>query len=142
MDTLTDEATAPADVPPGMKWCSTCPPETPGDPPGRIRFITDFYFASGHNADGTRRRMHWCKECHKRYSRDNRLNRLALGGEAYRDDENLRIRNYMSQESAAEARRAAERAKQAALRALRARHQDEYKRLLKAARINEGLSAK
>lgn len=140
MDVCTDEATAPANIPDGMKWCATCPPETAGGPPGRLKLITDFYTASGER-NGERRRMHWCKECHKRYSRDNRLNRVVHEGEKYRDAENQRIRAYMANEDAAERRRAAERAKQSALRALRTHHSDEYKRLLKAARLSEGLPA-
>lgn len=138
MDTAMEMTNAPAHIPDGMKWCATCTPETPGDPPGKLKLITDFYLASGASSG---RRMHWCKDCHKRFSRENRRSRLVNEGQAYRDAENARVRNYMAREDAAEKRRAAERAKQAAMRALRTRHPDEYNRLLKAARINEGLPA-
>lgn len=137
MDTRTDETVVPSEIPDGMKWCGTC-----NDGAGEMKLITDFYFARSEDKnDPQRRRMHWCKECHKRYSRLHRRSLLVAKGQSYRDAENNRVRTRMSKQDAADARRAAERAKQAAVRALRASHRDEYQRLLKAARINEGLSA-
>jgi hypothetical protein len=122
----------PEALPPGMKKCVRC--ELP-------KLITDFYLATktGQRPGTPRRRMHWCKECHKKYSTQRRAARLKAEGQAYRDRENQRVRTYMNQEVAADNRRASERAKQAALRELRERHSGEYATLLREARAREGL---
>lgn len=116
----------------GTKVCSRCEKE---------KLITDFYLATRTNQKegAPRRRMHWCIDCHKKYSAQKRRNRLASEGEAYRDRENMRVRRYMSLPDVADKRRATERAKQAAMRELRLRHTKEYAALLAAARVREGL---
>lgn len=126
------ETPAEDPLPPGMKQCNRC--EIP-------KLITDFYLATktGHKPGTPRRRMHWCKECHKKYSTQRRTARLRAEGELYREKENKRVRKYMSREDAADHRRASERAKQAAIRELRLRHEEEYAALLRAARRREGL---
>jgi len=133
MDELTMENTPPPIPMDGVKVCSRCQQE---------KVITSFYLATKTNArDGVpRRRMHWCIDCHKKYSAQKRRNRLAVEGQAYRDKENARVRRYMSRDDAADRRRAAERAKQAAVRELMLRHTKEYSALLAAARLREGLS--
>lgn len=131
MDLTVDDA--PLIPMEGVKVCSRCQVE---------KVITAFYLATKTNAkDGApRRRMHWCIDCHKKYSAQKRRNRLAAEGQAYRDQENARVRKYMSKDVAADRRRAAERAKQAAMRELRMRHTKEYAALLAAARLQEGLT--
>jgi hypothetical protein len=121
-----------SDQEPGEKFCPRCQ---------LTKLITDFYLATRTNAkEGSpRRRMHWCIECHKKYSAQRRRNLLAVKGQAYRDQENARVRRHMSQQEAIDKRRAAERAKQAAMRELRLRHTKEYGALLNAARQREGL---
>jgi hypothetical protein len=124
---------APQDEGPGKKTCSRC--KNPD------LLITDFYLATktGANPDAPRRRMHWCKQCHKDYSANRRKTRLTTEGQAYRDAENKRVRAYMSQPQVADKRRASERANQAAMRELKLRHIEEYQALLAAARQLEGL---
>lgn len=125
MDNVSDQE-------PGKKFCPRCQDE---------KLITEFYLATRTNAkEGSpRRRMHWCIECHKKYSAQRRRNLLATKGQAYRDQENARVRKHMSQQEAVDKRRAAERAKQRAMRELRLRHTREYAALLNAARQLEGL---
>lgn len=104
-----------------MKECARC---------GEEKTLTDFY---------TGRRISWCKECHKKYSRQLRRNRVANEGRQYLNEEAARVRRALSKEGAADIRRASERAKRAALGELRARHKREYRELLKRARREEGL---
>lgn len=131
MEEIKDSAPLPIPMD-GVKVCSRCQEE---------KIITAFYLATKTNAkDGIpRRRMHWCIECHKKYSAQRRRNRLAAEGQSYRDLENARIRQYMSKGDAADRRRAAERAKQTAVRELMLRHTKEYAALLAAARLREGI---
>lgn len=118
----------------GLKTCSRCDRDD--------LLITDFYLASKSKThpDAPRRRMHWCKTCHKEYSAKRRRTRISLEGQAYRDAENKRVRSYMSQPEVADRRRATERAKGAAMRELKLRHLEEYNALVAAARQLEGLS--
>lgn len=116
----------------GKRTCSRC--KNPD------LLITDFYLATRTKPGAPQRRMHWCKECHKEYSKRRRKMRLATEGQAYRDAENRRVRAYMSKSEALDRRRAAERAKHSAIRELRLRHAEEYEALLEAAKQLEGLT--
>lgn len=84
-------------------------------------------------------RSSWCLVCHQKYSRQLRAARTASHGDQYRDKENRRVREHLSQEAVADRRNAADRARRAALRELALRHPKEFRDILRAARKLEGL---
>lgn len=129
METMT----APVEAP-GLKECTRC---------HELKLLTDFYLGRKRKdaPEGERRRMSWCKECHKSFSRKRRQERLVAEGEDYLKSESQRVRGHLQDPAIAEQRSATARAARNADRLLREKHQDEYRALLTQARLAEGLPA-
>jgi len=119
---------------PGLKECTRC---------HEVKLLTDFYLGRKRKdaPDNERRRMSWCKECHKKFSRLRRQERLVAEGEAYLANEAKRVRGHLQDPETAELRSAVTRATRNADRALREKYPEIYRRLLNEARLAEGLPA-
>lgn len=132
MRTTEDEDAPP--VAPGLKKCTRC---------HEVKLLTDFYLGKKRRdaPDTERRRMSWCKECHKSFSRKRRQERLVSEGEDYLKNESQRVRGHLQDPAVAEVRSATARAARNADRMLRERHADEYHALLAQTRLAEGLPA-
>jgi hypothetical protein len=133
METIEDTPPVAPEAP-GIKECTRC--HTP-------KLLTDFYLGKKRKGDddSARRRMSWCKECHKSFSRRRRQERLVAEGEAYLKSESQRVRGHLQDPAVAEVRSATARAARNADRMLRERHADEYHALLAQTRLAEGLPA-
>jgi hypothetical protein len=115
----------------GMKPCTKC---------GEVKLITQFHFLTGPVEPGEeRRRRSDCKDCHRQTMVKYRERRVATEGEAYLRPERERVRNYASGPQA-ERRKAVERARHTALRALKDRHPNEYAELEAEFKRLEGVS--
>lgn len=121
-------------IAPGLKECTRC---------HEVKLLTDFYLGRKRKdaPDNQRKRMSWCKECHKSFSRKRRQERLVTEGEDYLASEAKRVRGHLQGPESAEIRSAVARAARNADRALREEYPDEYRRLLNEARLTEGLPA-
>ena len=128
------EITDAPPVAPGLKECTRC---------HEVKLLTDFYLGRKRKdaPDSQRKRMSWCKECHKSFSRKRRQERLVAEGEDYLASEAKRVRTHLQDPESAEIRSAIARAARNADRELRERHAEEYRRLLAEARLTEGLPA-
>lgn len=126
-------AIAPVEAP-GLKECTRC---------HEPKLLTDFYLGRKRKdaPEGERRRMSWCKECHKSFSRKRRQERLVAEGEDYLKSESQRVRGHLQDPAVAEQRSATARAARNADRLLREKHLEEYRALLAKARLAEGLPA-
>lgn len=128
-----EDTIAPPEAP-GLKECTRC---------HQVKLLTDYYLGRKKRdaPDGERRRMSWCKECHKSFSRKRRQERLVAEGENYLKSESSRVRGHLQDPAVAEMRSAVARAARNADRLLREKHPDEYQRLLVQQRLSEGLPA-
>lgn len=123
---------------PGTQTCKRCQKE---------KLLTEFHFQRDRAKPGQVaseapriRYRRECKDCHRESMRQRRVAAVKTGGIEYLDDETSRIREfYRNNPDRLEMRRAADRAKYAALAELKARHTEEYTQLLQYYRRHEGI---
>jgi hypothetical protein len=125
-------------ISPGTQVCKRCQKE---------KLLTEFHFQRDRPKPGQAasdapriRYRRECKECHKENMRQRRVEKVKSGGIEYLDNETSRIREfYRNNPDRLEMRRAADRAKYAALAELKARHMNEFNQLIQYYRRHEGI---
>lgn len=122
----------------GTQVCKRCQKE---------KLLTEFHFQRDRPKPGQQatdapriRYRRECKDCHKEGMRQRRVAEIENGGVEFLEKETNRLRTYYrNNPDRLEMRRAADRAKYAALAELKARHMTEFNQLLQYYRRHEGI---